>query len=77
MRAVNILKTLLMNLQVLALSRTAGQYTVSTDACDSQVDFVILHEDDGTERSVGYWSLTLISAEQKLATAHKEFLPAV
>lgn len=71
--AVENLKTLLRNPSILPLARATSQYTVDTDACNSQVACVLLQQqEDGIAKSIGYWSRTLTSAEQKLTTTDKE-----
>lgn len=73
--AVDNLKTLQTNPPILAHPRKVGQYTVDTDACDSQVGCVLLKQhEDGTARPIRYWSRTLTGIEQKLETTHEKRL---
>lgn len=62
--AVENRKKLLTNPQILALARGTCQYTIDTDACNSQVRYVLLQLlDDGTSRPMKYRSRMLNNFE--------------
>lgn len=57
---------------VLALTKSKGHYTLDTDSCGEQFQFVLQKEVEEVSSSpVGYWSRTLTSKEQKLITTHR------
>lgn len=67
--AIENMKTILINPPILALSCTAGQYKVDTDASNSQVGGVLLQQqEDRTARPIGYRPRTLTRAKQNLET---------
>lgn len=71
-------KTLLTNAPILALPPAMGQCAVDIVERDCQLEHVLLQQhEDGSTRSIGYWSRTLRSAEQKLTTIHKEYMAVV
>lgn len=74
-QSVDALKNALTNPPVLDVPRANGQYTIDTDACDTQAGSVLLQiQDDGSHRLIGYCSRALSDSERKLATTHTECL---
>lgn len=71
-KAVERLKYMLANPPVLTLPRAGGHSTISSDTCNTQLQYVLLqNQQDGAMKPAEYWSRTL--AEPKyLATTHKE-----
>lgn len=68
-------KPLHTSLPILAIPRTAGQITVSTDDYDSQAVCLLLQKhDDSTTSPINYWSRSIISDEQNLATTNQKYL---
>lgn len=75
---VAILEKALKSLPGLVISRTKDQYTLDTNACDKQIGVVLLQkQEDGNNRSIGYWPRTLNEKEQKLVKTHRECLAVI
>lgn len=77
--AVENFMALLTNPPILAFPRTTGNYTVDTDTCHSHLRLYLLQQqkDGTTTQPIGYWSLTLSSGEQNLASTHEGCLAIV
>lgn len=61
-----------MNLWIIAIPQETVQYKAVTDACDSHLKRILLQlQEDGTTRSMSYWSGTPTKSEHKLATTYK------
>lgn len=76
--AVEIFKTLLKSLPVLALPRATGPYTADTDAGNSKVGSVLLQQQgDSPTRPIRYWSHTVSSDKGKLAITHRDCLAVI
>jgi hypothetical protein len=71
----NTLKKALSMSPVLALPRDQGKFQLETDASDIVTGAVLSQEqEDGTFRSLGYFSKSLSNAEQHYMTYNKELL---
>lgn len=73
--SVNALENAPTNLPMLFLQRANGQYTIHTDASDTQVGCVLLQtQEDGTDTPIGYLSQTQSDLERKRVTTDKKSL---
>ena len=62
----------------LALPRRSGHITVQTEACDRQLDTVLLQaQADGTNKPIGFLSRSLTAAERNYETTERECLAVV
>ena len=75
--AFNELKERLISPPILALPQPHGHYVLDTDACDKQVGCVLMQEQEGTLRPIGYWSRSLTPAEKNYDTTQREWLAVV
>lgn len=63
----------LMSLAVLAFLCRAGRHTLNTDACNAQIDYVLLRDqNEWTTRAVGYWSSSLDNRYCAYNTIHRD-----
>lgn len=77
-KAVGVLKDKLVAPPVLALPQLAGQYTIDTDACDTQIGCVILQEqEDKVSNPTRYWSRSLYETERHYDRTHKKCLAVI
>jgi hypothetical protein len=77
-RSFNALREKLLHPPVLALPRREDRYILDTDASNGQIGCCLLQEQaDALKLPIGYWSLSLTSAERNYLTAERQCLAIV